>query len=139
YPASYSDGRFPDRAALALTKGVFPSAGLARYEWLKHGTCTGLSPYDYFTRVRRARMRVTVPDALQAPDGSADVSPRAITDAFVAANPGLTAGDMSVGCHAGELVEVRVCLDKSARNFVACDEVARGTCRTRSIRVAPPR
>src|SRR5271154_6682667 len=36
-------GRFSS-AALAETRGVYPSEGLARYEYIKHGSCSGLSP-----------------------------------------------------------------------------------------------
>jgi ribonuclease T2 len=57
----------PSSIALAITHGVFPNEGLARYEWRKHGTCTGLSPQAYFADVKRARDEISIPDALQAP------------------------------------------------------------------------
>ena len=42
-------------AELATARGLYPSPGLARYEYRKHGTCTGLSAADYFAAVRTAR------------------------------------------------------------------------------------
>ena len=34
-------GRTPSRIALDQAKGLFPSEGLARHQWRKHGTCSG--------------------------------------------------------------------------------------------------
>ena len=45
---------------------------------------------------------------------------------------------MAIGCARGELEEVRLCLSKDLRQFVACPEVARATCRSpQTIDVAP--
>ena len=41
---SYCDERNPPRSALDNARGVFPEEGLARYQWRKHGSCSGLAP-----------------------------------------------------------------------------------------------
>ena len=65
YPSDCSLAeRSPSRSAMAEAEGVYPTDSLARYEWRKHGTCTGSSPADYFRDVRRARDKVAVPPAL---------------------------------------------------------------------------
>jgi ribonuclease T2 len=138
YPQNCDNGSRPvSRAALATTRGVYPDEGLARYEWRKHGTCTGLSPEAYFATVVRARDTIVIPDAFKAPSQEQSVSPTDIARAFIAANAGLRFNAMAVGCVRGELEDVRFCLSKDLRSFVSCPEVAQRSCRSPSIRVAP--
>ena len=127
----------PSSIALALTHGIFPNEGLARYEWRKHGTCTGLSPQAYFADVKRAREEVLIPEALQAPRAQLSMAPMELARAFVAANPGLRLDNMAVGCLHGELQDVKICLSKDLRAFANCDEVTRGTCRAQTVTIAP--
>jgi ribonuclease T2 len=120
------------------TRGLYPDIGLARYEWRKHGTCTGLSPTAYFAAVRRARAMVQAPAAF-SPGGRqpAAISPLDLQRAFLAANPRLRPGMMAVGCARGQLQEVRLCLSKDLRDFRPCPEVARDSCRAGRIDIAP--
>ena len=37
-------GQGPSQIALQRTRGVYPEEGLARYEWRRHGSCSGKSP-----------------------------------------------------------------------------------------------
>ena len=112
-----------------------PDEGLARYEWRKHGTCTGQSPTDYFADVRRARESVTIPQPLQAPQGDQHWAPLDVARAFSTANPGLRTDAMAVTCRQGLLEEVRLCLSKDLRSYVGCPEVARGACRNNGMTV----
>ena len=138
YPSDCDGNPRPvSRTALALAQGVFPSDGLARYEWRKHGTCTGLSPEGFFASVRRARDKIAIPDAFKAPRQEQSFAPIEIMRAFIAVNPGLRLGAMAVSCARGELADVRLCLSKDLRSFVDCPEVARRACRSPSIAVAP--
>ena len=132
-------GRFPSRQALATVEGVYPDQGLARYEWRKHGTCSGLSPTDYFAAVRRARDAVMVPTALQAPREAQTWAPLDLARAFSAANPGLRTDETAVTCRSGVLEEVRICFAKDLRGFVPCPEVARASCRSPGMTVPPVR
>ena len=132
-------GRFPSRPALEEARGVFPDEGLARYEWRKHGTCTGGSPAEYFRAARRARDLVAIPESLTAPKDTARVLPLDIERAFAEANRGLRPEMMAVACGRRVLQEIRICLDRDLRGFRACPEVDRDGCRAGEINVPPLR
>jgi ribonuclease T2 len=113
---------------------IVPSIGLIRYQWRKHGICTGLSQTDYFTLTRLAFDKISIPDEYAAPDRVLTVSPAAIESAFVAANRGLSPRGIAVTCEQGHLDEVRICLTKDL-DFRTCPEVDRNACRASRIAV----
>lgn len=138
-PADCEAGlRPPSRADVAAARDLFPSEGLARYEWRKHGGCTGLPPSAYFADVRRAREAVRIPDAFAAARGPGRADPQDVLRAFRDANPRLRPGMAAVSCPRNVLQEVRVCLSKDLRDFAPCPEVASRSCRARDIAVPPP-
>jgi ribonuclease T2 len=130
-------GRTVSRVALDAAKDLFPNEGLARYEWRKHGSCSGRSPQDYFADVRAARDLVRVPPEFERLRHEEEVAPAEILRAFGRANPRLRAGMASVGCAKGYLQDVRICLTKDLREFRACPEVTRNSCRGQAIKVTP--
>jgi len=132
-------GRFPSRQALDDAAGVFPSRALARYQWRKHGTCSGASPSGYFADVRRARDAVRIPDQFASPQAEIRTTPLAVERAFAEANPGLRPDMMGVACRRGVLQEIRICLDRALRGFRPCPEVDQGNCRGGEILVPAPR
>lgn len=132
YPENCSAfSRAITRQAMEVAGQVYPSEGLARYEWRKHGTCSGLDPAAYFAAARQARLAVTIPDGLKA--GGQSLAPVEIARQFVAANSGLRPDMMSVACARGRLTEVRLCLSKDLRGFTSCPDLARGNCRAPEI------
>ncbi len=140
YPAFCSpEGRSPRRSDLDIVKGVIPTEGLARYQWRKHGVCSGLAPSVYFAAIETVYRRLALP-ALPP-----KASPIDIERAFAAANPGLRTDMSSIDCgraETGEVVlqEIRLCLSRDLRSFVTCpDEVERATCRASSIIIPEPR
>jgi ribonuclease T2 len=132
-------GRTPSRIALNEARGLFPDEGLARYEWRKHGTCSGLSPSDYFAATRKAREAVVIPQQFVNARQSQTWVPIDLERAFIAANQGLRTDMMSVSCKREKLQEVRICMTKDLRSFRTCEEVDRGGCRTRQITADPVR
>lgn len=106
---------------------IMPSAGLIRYEWRKHGTCSGLSQADYFAVLRAAREKIVIPPRLRAPSGDVQISPPELENAFVVANPGLSRDAIAVTCDRRYMREVRICLQKNL-DFRACPEVDRRGC-----------
>jgi ribonuclease T2 len=132
-------GRTPSRIALEQAEGLFPTESLARYQWRKHGTCTGSSPADYFRDVRRARDAIVIPPALAKVERDQSWTAIDLERAFVAANPGLRTDMMSVACKRGALQEVRICFGKDLRGFRSCQQVDRSGCRAREFTVVAPR
>jgi ribonuclease T2 len=112
-----------------MIRHVMPSAGLARYQWRKHGMCSGLDEADYFALLVAAAERTTIPDTLT---GGQSWSPVRIEAAFADANPGLFLDGMSIQCRGGRFTEIRICMTKDLA-FRACDEVDADTCHVGSV------
>ena len=122
---------------------LMPAPHLVYNEWDKHGTCAGLSPRAYFDTVRRARAAVKIPPDYSALKTPLTVAPDAVADAFIKANPGLSAKAMAVECDSKRLTEVRLCLAKDvsagsgAMQFHDCPEIVKRGCRRDQV-VMPP-
>lgn len=128
-------GRNPTRMALDTAAQVFPSIGLARYQWRKHGTCSGLDPQSYFAAVKQARSLVQIPAPLVAPDRTSQTNPVSVERVFAEANPGLRADMMQVSCRRETLTEVRLCIGRDLKSFVTCPAIQRSDCRARDISI----
>ena len=111
---------------------IMPSAGLIRQQWRKHGSCAGLSQSDYFDVVRAARTRVQIPSEFRSLTERRPVEPKALEQAFVAANPGLQSDGFAISCDGQLMEEVRICMTKSLQ-FRACPEVEKRECRARKL------
>lgn len=138
FPSDCAGPRAPSRMALDRANGVFPDERLARYEWRKHGTCSGKSPSDYFADVARARALIDIPAPFREPHQEQNFTPIDIERAFYEANSRLRPGMMAVGCRRNTFEEVRICLSKDLRDFVACPEIVRHGCRQRELTVPAP-
>lgn len=130
-------GRNPSRANIDDALEVLPDVGLARHQWRKHGSCSGLSPSGYFSEIRKARARVSIPPPFVAPRNGARWATREIEQAFVAINPGLRPDMMAVTCKRGMLEEVRICMTRDLRGFRPCTEVDRDSCRASDVMIPP--
>jgi ribonuclease T2 len=132
-------GRSPQRGDLDAVARVMPSVGLARYQWRKHGSCSGMAPSGYFQAVAAAFAKVTIPPAYRGGGPERPTEPLSVERAFAHANPGLRPDMIAVGCGRSDsgstvLQEVRICLTRDLREFRPCPgDVERATCRARSI------
>lgn len=104
--------RDPSRAQSAAMADIMGSGGLAWYQWKKHGRCSGLSAEDYYDTARRAYDAITIPPVFAKVTRSLKVPALVIEDAFLDANPGLTASMITITCTQGMIREARVCLTK---------------------------
>lgn len=117
---------------------LMPAPHLIFNEWDKHGTCSGLAPRAYFEFVRKARAVVKIPAEYTELQETLSVTPSAVQDAFIKANPGLSSGAMAVECDKKRLTEVRICLSKELQ-FRDCSEIARRSCRREQLLMPPLR
>lgn len=113
---------------------IMPSPGLIRFQWRKHGICTGLPQNAYFDLLRQAFEKISIPKSLASPAQDRTLDPTAIETAFLDANLDLSAGGIAVTCKQRHLADVRICLTKTLE-FRDCREVDRDACRTRRIEV----
>ena len=102
----------PDRKTIANALAFMPSRRLITHEWRAHGACTGLDPAGYFGLADRAFAAVRIPPELSAPQETVQMDANQLVGAFKNANPGLDEDMLSLHCSRGDLVEVRICLDK---------------------------
>lgn len=135
YPTECGAERFIPRSMLERARGVFPDERLARYEWRKHGTCSGRSPGAYFDDARAARDKVTIPEKFKNLGRDLTIDTIEIERAFAAANEGLRSDMMAVVCQRGILQEVRICFDRDLKGFRTCPQVNRNACRVREVTV----
>ncbi|SPH24526.1 Ribonuclease [Defluviimonas aquaemixtae] len=120
--------RNPSRADTAAMADIMGSAGLAWYQWKKHGRCSGLSSDDYFAAARRAYEQVNPPDVFAPLDRDVKLPASVVEEAFVEANAGLEASMITIICRAGRIREARICLTRDL-NFRACGEDVARDCR----------
>lgn len=137
FPSDCRGQTAPSRIALATTDGVYPDEGLARYEWRKHGTCSGLSPTDYFANAKAARDAIVIPPPFKDAHQDQHWAPVDVERAFIAANPRLRSGMLAAVCQHGVMEEVRICFTKDLKGFQACPEVVRDRCRAPDMSVPP--
>lgn len=125
-----------ERGIVSQMLDLMPAPGLIYNEWDKHGTCSGMNARGYFEAVRKARAVTKIPERFLQPDTMLTVTPAEVTQAFLAANPGMTPGSISITCDNKRLREIRVCMTKDF-GFRDCEELSRRACR-RDRMVMPP-
>lgn len=102
--------RDPIRSETAAMADIMGGAGLAFYQWKKHGRCAGLSSVDYFATARRAYDSVNIPPVFAKMSKTLKVPASVIEGAFLDSNPGLKPDQITITCKDGYIQEVRVCL-----------------------------
>jgi ribonuclease T2 len=117
---------------------LMPAPRLIYNEWDKHGTCSGLSAQTYFDTIRKARAAVNIPPEYNDLKQPLTVTPNAVEDAFIKANPGLTQNGIAVECSRNRMSEVRLCLSKDLK-FRDCPDVARRSCHRDQLIMPPVR
>lgn len=109
---------------------IMPSAGAVARAWEKYGSCTGMTPDDYFAETRATWERVAVPPELADPAPGLSVAAGEVKQRFLEVNDlfQLRPEQIAVICERKRVSEVRVCLDKEL-DFRACGADTRDTCR----------
>ncbi|WP_416369159.1 ribonuclease T2 family protein [Tritonibacter mobilis] len=102
----------PTRRQTGEMRDIMGSPGLAWHQWKKHGTCSGLSARDYFALSRQAYDTVTRPEVFRRLDKAVRLPASVVEEAFLKANPSLTADSLTITCRDGFIQEARVCLSR---------------------------
>ena len=126
YPSYCRTGaRDPSRSDTAAMADIMGGAGLAFYEWKKHGRCSGLEAKAYFGVSRKAYEGVVIPDVFKRLNRDVTLPASVVEDAFIEANPGLGRDMVTVTCDRGMIEEVRLCLTKDLEPRVCGADVVR--------------
>lgn len=126
WPAYCSSGeRDPSRGQTAEMADIMGGAGLAFYQWKKHGRCTGLSAQGYYDLSRRAFGSVVLPEVFKAVTRDLILPAQVIEDAFIEANEGMSREQITVICDEGLISEVRLCLTRDLKLRGCGDDVIR--------------
>ena len=113
YPSYCRTGeRDPSRADTAAMADIMGGAGLAFYEWKKHGRCSGLAAREYFSVSRRAYQAVVIPEVFKALNRDVELPASVVEAAFIEANPGLQPDQITVTCDRWMIEDVRLCLTR---------------------------
>lgn len=120
--------RDPSRAETGAMADIMGSGGLAWHEWKKHGRCSGLPAADYFAIARQGYEAIEIPAVLAGLNRDVKLPALVVEQAFLQANPGLTAPMITITCEQGYIQEARICLTK-ALDFRACGADAARDCR----------
>lgn len=129
--------RDPPRSLTAAQADLFGGAGAAFYQWKKHGRCAGLPAEAYFRTARAAFESVAVPQVFTALREDIRLPADVVEEAFLDANPAMTADQVVVTCRDGMVQEVRICLTRDL-DLRACTadvgRVCRGTVAMEAVR-----
>ncbi len=131
--------RNPSRADTAAMTDIMGSAGAAWYQWKKHGRCSGLDGAAYLSLARTAYEAVARPQLLRRLRQPVRLPARVVEEAFLEANPGLEADQVTVTCKAGRIQEVRLCLERDSLSPRRCGADARRDCTLQDALLAPIR
>jgi ribonuclease T2 len=130
--------RDPTRGETAAMADIMGGAGLAFYEWKKHGRCSGLSARNYYDAARRAYGKVKVPEIFAQVSRPLTLAASVIEDAFLEANPGLAGDQITITCQDGLVDEVRICLTPEL-GFRRCGDDVIRDCRLKDAVLEPVR
>ncbi|NNE79218.1 MAG: ribonuclease T2 [Silicimonas sp.] len=117
--------RNPSRADTRDQADLFGSSGSAWHQWNKHGRCSGLSAEDFYKLSREAFGRITRPAIFRKLDEAVRLPASVIEQAFLEANPQLSADVITITCKSGRIQEARVCLTRSLELRACGSDVSR--------------
>lgn len=136
-PESCGNAGQVSKAVVNFALQYMPSAGLIQHEWTAHGSCTGLTAFDYFRSVAQTRSALQIPVQLTSLAGEVRESASQIESQFSAANPSFPTTAFRTSCPSGDLEEERVCFDKGLKPRACTTGV--GECAIQGVTIRPPR
>lgn len=114
-----------------VLRRIMPDASLRRYQWEKHGRCSGLTADHYFTILAREFDELKWPERFRARGRDVDVERNVLVAELMRLNPGMQEKGIVLRCSGGGrpplLTEVRVCLSPQGAT-AACAANFRPNC-----------
>lgn len=104
--------RNPSRADTSAMADIMGTSGLAWHQWNKHGSCSGLSPDDYYALSREAYGQFTRPEVFRRLTDPVTLPASLIEEAFMRDNAELDADEITITCRSGRIQEARICLTR---------------------------
>lgn len=133
---------FVPRDVINSMLDIMPSDKLVIHEYRKHGTCSGLSPVQYFDFARRLFLSVKVPDGFRNPIEARFVSLGDLYGEFKRVNPWISPDMMAVDCNGNgnRLREVRFCFTREGQpRSCTRNEDQNRMCRAEQVYMPPVR
>jgi ribonuclease T2 len=137
------DCRLPHRpyvpeSVIREMRDIMPGRGLVIHEYRAHGTCSGLSPEQYFATSRELYDKIAVPPSFRENDQALHLSLANIETDFLEANPWLKPEMIAISCRDGQLLDIRVCFDRElAPRACGANEDQRKLCKLDKVKVPP--
>lgn len=128
----------PRRGATNAMADIMGSSGLAWHQWKKHGSCSGLTPEDYFATSRRAFNLINRPAILRQLEKPVSLPAKLIEQAFIKSNPQLQPDMVTITCRQGRIQEARICLSKTLQP-VPCGRDVVSDCKLKNALLDPVR
>jgi ribonuclease T2 len=135
YPANCGEQPGPAQSEKYLD--VTPDVSLLKHEWSKHGTCTTMSPEEFFVLERQAFHSVRIPRKLRELKHEGPMRPKDILDLFAKANPSFPQDSVVVSCEKERLTAVEVCLAKDGLMPISCHGLRQ--CDAQALKIMPSR
>lgn len=133
YPENCSNANGPTTPS--AYGDIYPDSGLLEHEWRAHGSCSGLSPDEFFSTARAAYHSIKLPPRLIGLTSQVSLAPDEILGLFTEANPSIPRASLELSCGHNFLTAVEVCLDKGLRP-ISCGSIR--SCRANVVRIRPP-
>lgn len=126
WPADCRHGfRNPSRSDTRAMADIMGTSGLAWHQWNKHGSCSGLSPDDYYALSREAYGRIKRPEVFRRLENAVTLPASLIEEAFIRENPFLSPDQITITCRSGRIQEARICLTRELEPRRCGDDVIR--------------
>lgn len=117
--------RNPSRSDTSAQSDLFGSSGSAWHQWNKHGSCSGLSPDDFYALARLAYNKITRPDVFRRLDRTVTLPADLIQEAFIRDNPFLEPDGITITCRSNHIQEARICLTRDLEPRICGTDVRR--------------